>query len=401
MDRQPQVQATSHSVPTPAHPYRLATLLLLLTATALPLAFSEMALRRLAPIPDPYHQLKLKNRTNDYIRSEFPRNYHTITTGQSIGLHGQRHFSINNMGLRGAELVMPKPLDEFRIFIVGGSVVECLALDDSESLDAVLERSLQSLAPKGTRVRVYGAARSGDRIDDHIPMIMQRLVHLEPDAIVLLAGVNDLTASIYQHDYLHFPKAAVDSLDRISPLLLLGMFATETQLGRRIHRLVTGFRVLRTEKDVLEEIRLDMDYRDKIQLRQSVPVSDLMPRVDTASYRRNLRSLVGAVRTNRIELVLLTQPSTWNSRVDPVTQAHHWMLYRKGVTYREDRMDAALEALNDEVRALSVAERLPLYDLARDIPKSSTYFYDDVHFLPPGAAFAGTHLAERMKTLVD
>jgi hypothetical protein len=70
-----------------------------------------------------------------------------------------------------------------------------------------------------------------------------------------------------------------------------------------------------------------------------------------------------------------------------------------GVTLREDLMDAALERLNDRMRDVAAAESIPLYDLARLLPKSLQYFYDDCHFNTNGAATTGeglsTFLAER------
>jgi lysophospholipase L1-like esterase len=69
------------------------------------------------------------------------------------------------------------------------------------------------------------------------------------------------------------------------------------------------------------------------------------------------------------------------------------MSYRFGVVYREDFMDEALESYNDVMRAIAEEHSVPVYDLARSLPKSSDYFYDDVHFNVEGAATAGEGLA--------
>ena len=89
----------------------------------------------------------------------------------------------------------------------------------------------------------------------------------------------------------------------------------------------------------------------------------------------------------------MTQASSWNSDVDPNISDWHWMLYRFGVTYREDPMDRGLESYNDAMRELAEEHSVPVYDLARSLPKSSAYFYDDVHFNVGGAATAGEGLA--------
>jgi len=56
-------------------------------------------------------------------------------------------------------------------------------------------------------------------------------------------------------------------------------------------------------------------------------------------------------------------------------------------------MHAALESLNDVMRDLAREHEVPLYDLARDMPKSSECFYDDVHFNIRGAQDAAIGLA--------
>ena len=72
------------------------------------------------------------------------------------------------------------------------------------------------------------------------------------------------------------------------------------------------------------------------------------------------------------------------------------MLYRFGVTYREDVMHEALESLNDVMRRVGANAGVPTYDLAKLIPKSSLFFYDDVHFNARGAHDAGIGLASFM-----
>jgi lysophospholipase L1-like esterase len=61
--------------------------------------------------------------------------------------------------------------------------------------------------------------------------------------------------------------------------------------------------------------------------------------------------------------------------------------------YREEALDQAMEAFNDAVRAVAARFDVPLFDLARLLPKSGDYFYDDVHFNPRGADTVGAMLA--------
>ncbi len=361
----------------------------------LSVCLAEIVLRAFAPVPDPYLKYKQKflNLRNQYIKSEFPPNYSAKTEVEPglPGIQGFHTFTTNNMGFRGEVLVNPKPDNEFRIFIVGGSTTECLYLNDSESIDRVLQDELRRKVSAGKIVRVYNAGKSGDATDDHISMIVHRIAHLSPDMIIVFCGINDLTRSIYRYDYLHY--ARLDPSDASANKIdLLKFLGTEFQIPRRVYYLLTKLSP-QSDGDILEDITMKSNYRLKIELRRSHPASEMPPRTDIESYRRNLETIVGVAQAHKIDLVLMTQQTTWNSGIDPTARNWHWLNYRAGVTYREDLMDQALEKLNDAMREIARTHSITIYDLAREIPKSSEFFYDDVHFNVKGAYSAGVGLA--------
>ena len=373
---------------------KLAGPLLSLGVVLFTLICLEFGLSKLAPLPDPFESLKNKHRVNRYLKMENPPNIRILTEAEPglPGMSGRKTYSTNNLGHRGEDLVIPKPSGEFRIFLVGGSTVECFYLDDLESLESVLEAELRRLLSDGERIKVYNTGRSGARSDDHTALLVHQIAHLEPDLIVVFTGVNDLTASIYNLDYLHRTVEVPESETEIMAFpLLVRMVATEFQIPRRLYRLFMRAGS-RQEQQILEQIPTVSDYRDKVALRRSAPVSNIFPRVDTLSYRNNLTTMVGICRAHGARLVFMTQQSTWNSP-DSGVEAWHWLRYRNGVNYRPDYMDRALEMLNEEMRKISRNQSIPLYDLASRMPKTLEYFYDDIHFNVKGARTAATELA--------
>ena len=350
---------------------------------------AETLLTFFAPIPDPYREYKYFSLIQ-FIRSEFPLNYHIVTEVEVglPGIKGQNHFSTNNMGFRGDYLALPKPKNEFRIFMIGGSTTECFYLDDSESINAVLQHELQNHVAGTRSFKVYNAGKSGDASDDHISMLVHRIVHLQPDMIIIFAGVNDLLRSISNHDYLHFVKKTNNLEKHPFPHLL----ATEFQIPRRLYYAIKGISV--SEQEILETITLKSDYKEKIALRKSAPISNEKPRTDTDAYSRNLKTIYGVAKAHAIQLIFMTQQSTWASPIDHEVQNWHWLLYRAGIDYREDAMSEALESLNDVTRQISKEYAVPLYDLVKLMPKSSEFFYDDVHFNVKGSRTAAKELAK-------
>ena len=368
---------------------KYARIVIIITSWLISIAASEVLLRTFVPLPDPYEALKTPRH---YISSQFSPNLRlSIETEEGLpGITGKNVFTTNNMGFRGDNLASPKPRGEFRIFLVGGSTAECLTVDDSQAINTVLQNELTRNIPAGITARVYNAGKSGDRSYDHIAMIVHRLVHLEPDMIVVFAGFNDLNASMKNADYLHYRNNGYEG--RLAAPTLAMMLVTEFELGRRVHsviRSLTG----KTDRQVFEEIPVKTNYREKVKVRLSVPVSNETPRTDLPAYRRNLTTIEGVTRAHGIRLIFMTQPSSWNSSIDPSIRNWHWMTYRAGTTYREDSMDAALTSVNNVTLEVSSARGIPVLDLAKSIPKSTEFFIDDVHFTAKGAQEIGSRLA--------
>lgn len=366
------------------------------------LGVAEVGLRIMAPFPDPFVRQKTPAGsvwTNPFIRSEFPPDFSMETEAEPglPGVSGQNLFSTNNMGFRGQDLVQPKPPDEFRVFLVGGSTTENLYLDDSDALTAVLQRELQTRVSPEMAVRVYGAGKSGDRSDDHISMLVHRIVHLEPDLVVVFAGFNDFRAAMAGFDYLHFnPRpwvAMEDSPELLQARHLIKLLLTELQLGRRAYALVNRA-VPEDPNVVLQMLAGRSNYRALVEIQESAPRTDAAPRTDLEPYRRNLQTLAGVAQSQELPLVFMTQATTWNSQVDPGVVEWQWLLYGVNATHRADLMDEAMEAYNDVTREVAAESAVPLFDLARLMPKSLDYFYDDVHFNVEGARVAGVALAD-------
>ncbi len=361
-------------------------------STIAALGVTELALRAFVPVMDPYAAQKSADR---YVRSRFPPNLTLVTEAEPglPGVDGRNRFTTNNRGFRGDALIMPKPLGEVRIFMVGGSSTECLYLDDEDALNAVVQRVLQKHVSGDATVKVFGAGKSGDRSDDHVSMIVHRLVQLEPDLIVVFAGFNDLLAAVSGYDFYEhaFPGQVMDR--GLGFWLLTRMMATETQLGRRAFYVLKGYPAPRFGS-LTGEVPITSSYRLAVEQQQSAPeVSDL-PLFDFHPFDTNLRTIAGTAKAHGIVLVFMTQQSTWNSRSDANVADWQWMRHANQVTYGETAMDRALNATNEITRTVGRELSVPVYDLARIIPKSLDYFYDDVHFNEQGAAVAGRGLAQ-------
>lgn len=359
--------------------------LITLPVTAAALMAAEIFLRLRFPVRDPFEQFKNRYESSYIVSRHAPNLRLQLHSNEGLrGIDSSMQFSTNNLGFRGDSLIMPKPAQEFRIFIIGGSTAECFYLDDKKSLGYVLQ---DSLSFPGKIVKVYNSGRSGDASPDHLAILSQRIVHLQPDLVIVFAGLNDLAKSIVRIDYENMKP-----LRQYSPPYLY-LAATDLQIFRRVY-----YAVKRTSFEELQRsIPLETDYKKRFDLQQQQIRSDSTPHTDASLYARNLRSMAGLCTANGIPLLLMTNQTTWNSAIDSTARKAHWMLGFQRITYAEEKLDKSLSVFNDSMRAIASGKQLLLYDLADSIPKSMEYFYDDCHFNNAGARFAARGLAAMIR----
>ena len=102
--------------------------------------------------------------------------------------------NFNSLGFRGDEFSQTKPLNTYRIFMVGGSTT----LGNGESsvdttTPGILKKIFDSY-DSGQKIEVINAGFSGGNSSTELNLIKQKLMMLSPDLIIIYDGWNDLKA---------------------------------------------------------------------------------------------------------------------------------------------------------------------------------------------------------------
>jgi len=347
------------------------------------LVIVEIILWKVAPVADPF--AKYKNSApldNQFIESQFPRKAsYTFEIEPDLPLmDSAATFTTNNMGFRGDSLISPKPGDEYRIFIVGGSTTENLFIDDMIGFERQIQEKLQSENPS-KRIKVYNAGKSGDASPDHLAMLSQRLVHLNPNLVILFPGINDLNRLAAGNDYLHFPVKSTEI--ECNWKVDLKFFFSNFQLIRRLINVMNP-----EEENARKAIFLTTNYKDKVKEVQGLPLESTLPDFDISIYVRNIQSFIGVCKSQNIDLLLLTQTYTWGSREKNNLSKAHWMVGIGDKRYPEDVLALRLGEMNQAIIDLAEKDAVDLLDLERLIPKTKAYFYDDCHFNKGGISYS-------------
>jgi lysophospholipase L1-like esterase len=292
----------------------------------------------------------------------------------------------NSLGLRGPE--PPGDLGQrLSIVTVGGSTTECFYLADDQTWPALLQAQLQPDFPK---LWLNNAGLDGHSSFGHIVLVRDYVSKLKPNVVLILVGINDLFAD--------GPK----TLDAIERSPLVGSIANHSELFALGLNMVRYWRTagLKSLGRMPKALNLTTPEYGDIPVEEEQAILHSQERF-LGEYESRLVILINLTRQAGIEPVLITQPALFGDAVDDVTHAD---LSRVSIDiYR--KMDGStawklLEKYNDVTRKTGREQGVSVIDLASELPKSSRYFYDYLHYGKEGAAKVASIVASELRPML-
>jgi lysophospholipase L1-like esterase len=383
---------------------------LLSASLAISLVVTELALRMLIKPPQGYSMLL----PGSMVFQPDSRYVH--------GIEGPARYDVNAAGYRGP----PFGADarEYRILLVGGSTTECTLLDISENWGTIVQQNLVRTSD-GRSAWVGNVGRSGLTARDHAVTVKYLLPQYPRiDLVVVLAGVNDLTAALRQGENYERPKPiTAPEAERLQirnafmlsphgfrrPILESG--AREKlpwYKDTRLYDLARRARLGKQARSVVEQIGGTKLEQWRSHRRQASAMIDRLPDLEAPldEYRSNLRAIVKAARSGGSDVVFLTQPSLWKPNITPEEERLLWL----GGTgsfqeepghayYTVSALSEAISRYNATMMEFCRVEGLNCFDLAAAVPQDTTLMYDDVHFTEAGSALVGRLVAQHLRSV--
>lgn len=312
--------------------------------------------------------------------------------GVMPGIEGVSRFWSNAQGLRA------DPLDEdddYRVLCVGGSTTACVYLDQEETWPARLQARLSD---GDLDVWVGNAGKDGMTSRDHL-LQLDAVLPVVPDldALVLLAGVNDLLLRL-SRDTAYDPTF-MDREDA-EEILAPRVFSVRPPPDRawwqslRVVGLVQAMTAEAPEEQHLLDAQGDW-YELRRKLRRNAPQKlDALPDLGAGleEFERNLSRAVSMATERGLRVVLLSQPFIWRADLPPELDRLLWLGGRGDFMNEKVEAYYTVEALAAGMTAYNavtarVAERVGVefVDLAAQLPQDTSIYYDDVHFNETGA----------------
>ncbi len=302
-----------------------------------------------------------------------------ITLGGGNGLDPVVRHSKNALGFRGPE--PPADFDDaVTALAVGGSTTESFYQSQGRSWPELFGAAMgKILAPTW----MNNAGLDGHSSFGHLVLLEDYIVPMKPDIVLFLVGWNDQR------------KDAPGTPDRRN---LRGWTGGGTPrqwmyaIANRSEVAGLALNLYRSYKTWRMGVRHDATFFDWDAEFEMVDVPESERRATLAEhaeryvpgFRERMERIVEVALGNGIRPVLVTQPTVYGRAVDPRTgtdmaRIRSW--FGNGALAWD-----VVELYNDATRAVAREAGVPLVDLAREMPKDSTYFYDTIHFNNAGAA---------------
>ena len=272
--------------------------------------------------------------------------------------------NINTMGFRGPAIPTPKPPSTFRVVLLGGSTTFGWGVNDDETIDAYMREMLAAQYP-GRVIEVANLAFDGYDSYQLYERFRSDVLDLEPDAVIVNTGVNDVRNARY-------PK-----LQDRDPRTLLWL-ADMTRLRDEEAR--GGPRLWTRAKHHFYLARLPGRVRQRVAVS---PDTIVMPHPDALDYfERNLRRLVELGTSGQSSVVLLSTPPsslrTLYAPNDPPTRSYWIRDAETTQTYR-DSLSARMRSVAVEAKGRGEAVEYVTHE-----ELDPSLFLDDAHLTPAG-----------------
>lgn len=359
-----------------------AKVMLLLVALCASFCLIEVAFR----IHNPFNKFPRVKHGRVLLPSDKPSRYTTRVPGLPTIVEKKR----NSLGLRGDE--PPKDFAAtLSMFTVGGSTTECGYLSDGLTWT---DRVGQRLSESFDQFWINNAGLDGTTTHGHLELLQGYLVDFNPDVIVFLIGYNDSmgpeanrfdralgTLGAGPLSFSSFKGFLISLSERSTTV----RNAINVYRGQRFRRRGGWAKFIEWQSEKEGE-PLPPDGKEKLSIHQEVYIP---------LYKGRIERILSVTSTHDILAVLVTQPIPFGASTDPDTGKD---LSR--VRYGAFKMER-IKLYNNALREVAATQDVPLVDLARQMPKRTSLFFDEAHFTLRGEEVASEIISQELLHILN
>jgi len=278
---------------------------------------------------------------------------------------------------------------DFTVLFLGGSTTECRYVPERKRFVYLAGRRLERRL--GRPVNALNGGVSGANAVHSAVTFLGKGVASKPDVAVLMHAINDLVILLYNRTY--FNRHDTRSV------LVSGAESGMALRARNAFRAVLPeiYGLVRTARS--QWLARTGDGDEWTERRRSEAPVLLDGAAITGAFRSALETFCSTARAFGVEPVLMTQASRVTSEPDElVRRVYERGPGRFGVDYRV--WLELYRSMNQTTREVAAAEGVALIDLAAEIPPTSRYLYDPVHFNDAGSVLAAEKIVPTLERVL-
>ncbi len=305
-----------------------------------------------------------------------------------IGIKGKVHFTVNNRGVRGPSYWPSTSKD--RILCIGGSTTECFYVTDKKSWPWLLGIKLSKKLERP--ILVANAGRSGHFTLHHEHQLLHYNFIDQFDTIIILPGIND-AGTFFRNNYKE--RAASVQNEALINYNNQGVYYRKSFLVKTLKKIFEK----RYRASIQQDSRGEWyaDERKKRQILMQNKIETIPPELTEALdiYRSNLIKIIKLCSTKKQKLIFLTQPTMYQKNMPNDFESLIWEHTDTGA-YTTEVLAEVMSSYNTTLSDICKKYNISCLDLASQMPKDTSVFYDDCHFNENGCNLLANTLFEYM-----
>ena len=304
----------------------------------------------------------------------------------------------NQFGFRGPAIPIEKPEGIVRIVCMGTSETYGLYEGSEKEWPAQLRNTLNN----SSRVQVINAAVVGLGLKSYKPYLQKYVLPFNPDIIILFINPFQYAAGMERAllEQSKHPRNAFKKRKKISTLSLRNIISTSRsfpKLKQAIKQIVPP-KILKAYQ--IWDTKKQVQVAEKLYLDGKKP-KDAIPENYLENFRIDLIDLIAFLhKTNDSYLILSSYPTLISH--ENITKYYEIILDNRKFCVEfsfKGLMDAAAE-FNKIVEDVAAEHHTGFVDNDKLVPKTTTYFADNVHYTDEGAKFVANKFVEHLRNKI-
>jgi lysophospholipase L1-like esterase len=302
------------------------------------------------------------------LRENYPNSDYKFTGDKFVKKNVK--FRIDSNGYVYPSVIHKNP--DIKIFFIGGSITECMMVDEDKRFPYYCGRLLEKIS--GKEINSYNSGVSGNNSLHSIDILINKILPEKPDYVVFMHNINDVSTLAHTGTYWNNNTYRSPLISFEKNILSYKVCLPKNKFVRNFIPYISLVLLPTT----FESDNNDINYYDEWAENTEPLHTDTSEFI--SEFKNNLTTFILLCKTRNITPVLMTQSS--NFAYDPkYFPAFCQFLHVK---------------FNEIIRETANDNEVILIDLAKEFSNKGNYFFDYIHYNDSGSIAVSKYISKSL-----